>query len=109
MNDEQILKCLRVIAAVQPGNKLCMRNGVFEIDTRPNSMLRWFSGDSRRTTLSYISTVISAAIISGARPVHEALFSIDPGLENLKMTYIQDQTMCHAIDHLSNRIKSFAV
>lgn len=107
MNDEHILKCLRVVAALQPGNKLCMRNGVFEIDARPNSMLRWFSGDSRQTTLSFISVIIKAALMSSDSTVHCALFAIEPGLENLKMTYMRDQTMCHAVDHLTNQIKRF--
>jgi len=107
MNDEQIIKCLRVLTALQPGNKLTLRNGIFEIDTHPNPFWRWVNGDTRATTLCFITTILRESLKSGSREVHEILFQIPNGLENLKMTYMKDQVACHSIDYICSQIKSF--
>ena len=108
MKDDQILQCLLVLTAIRPGNKISLRYGVFEIDTRPRSFLRWLGGDNRVTTFILITEVVNAAIMSTSPAVHDALFRIPIGLENLKMTYATDHTMCAALDNLCERIKKFA-
>lgn len=108
MKDDLILQCLLVLAAVRPGNKISLRHGIFEIDTNPSPFWRWLSCDNRVTTFVMITEVVNAAVMSSNTAVHEALFRIPDGLENLKMTYAKDRTMGAALDNLCERIKKFA-
>ena len=104
MRSDHLLVSLKVLGSLQEGQKISGRCGLISIDTRPSSIKRWFSGDSRYVTLLYITTIIHEALILGT--MQKELIEAKPGIATLKITYCTDISFTATIDILLNKINT---
>ena len=101
MRHDHILVSLKVIGALQEGQKLSTRNGLLTIDSRPSPFMRWLAGDNRLTTLIYVINVVNEAIVAGFR---QELVDAIPGMKALKVTYSSDASTVASIEHTINKM-----
>ena len=101
MRFDHVVTSLRVISSLQEGHKLSCRYGIMAIDKKPNSFLRWMSGDSRQSTLAVVYGVVNEALLVGA---HKELQECAEGLKTLKVTYSGDEATVAYIDVILAKI-----
>lgn len=113
---DQILTSLKVIGMIREGQKVCVRNGLINIELRSQgpvaSLSRWLHGDNRHTTLSYIRNVVANSIevsktYENKRVIWDGLQDALTGLSALTVTYADDATVAATICVLKDRIKTF--
>lgn len=101
MRFDHVVTTLKVISNLQEGHKLACRSGIMSIDKKPNSFMRWMTGDSRQTTLSIVYGVVNEALVLGA---YKELQECVEGLKTLKVTYSGDEGTVAYIDVILNKI-----
>jgi hypothetical protein len=123
---ETLMVNLKVMAKIGPGFKINTKEKYLELDdtTWVQGVLRWYRGDSRQTTLDkiHISVNSSANHVNKALAdfkenndipcemylnstaeeflitIHEIIRNAKVGLENLKDTYIHDETLSSRLE-----------
>lgn len=115
---------LKLIGMIKKGEKICLRKGQLNIEQadRLQAFRRWYNKDSRDVTLIHIRNTINDAIkiakglivnnihsdmktwTIGA--INQELRNCDTGLQNLKSTYIDDQSFLANIDVLCDKCKA---
>jgi len=105
---EDLLVNLRVIAVLQPYQRLHTRQVHFRIYEHrflPEWLTRWIDGATRRSDFGRIRDVYTSALENLNHPgMLEQLRHSMRGLESLKKTYENDQTMLARIDTLIETI-----
>lgn len=132
--DELILN-LTTIGSLRPGDKLSVYYGRFHVISTGyfRSIRRYFSGQNRNDTISYISTTVNYGLLCGTSILNSARKSEDEydldllsnderygisklfngfilclnGLEELKKSYEDDRTYISQIDVIKNSIIVF--
>ena len=103
MRFDHVLTTLKVISSLQEGHKLSCRSGIVSIDKKPNSFIRWITGDSRSGSLAVVYAVVNEALIVGAtKELNECV----DGLKTLKVTYSGDEATVAYIDIILDKIAS---
>lgn len=105
---EDVLINLRVISCLEPYQRLHTRQVHFRIYEHryfPEWFVRWLDGATRRSDFGRIRDVYSRALENADNDsVREQLRKSIHGLESLKKTYENDQTMLARIDTLMEQI-----
>jgi hypothetical protein len=105
MRPNYVLTTLKVLATLQEGQKVTLRSGLASIDKNTSGILRWINGDNRKTTLCYVDSVVTEAILFGHRK--ELLESVE-GIKTLRVTYTGDEATIAYIDLILDKINKFA-
>ena len=112
---DQILTSLKVISMIKEGQKVRIRNGLFDLETRSTGLgaavRRWIHNDTRHNTILYIRNVVGHAlelikISNQSDKLINALTETLNGLSALTVTYGDDMGTVAAIGILQLRIKS---
>lgn len=105
---EDILINLRVLACLEPYQRVHTRQVHFRIYEHrflPEWVARWLDGATRRSDFGRIRDVYLTAIENLDHPgLAEQLQQSRKGLESLKKTYENDQTMLARIDTLIDMV-----
>ncbi len=105
---EDVLINLRVISCLEPYQRLHTRQVHFRIYEHrylPEWFVRWLDGATRRSDFGRIRDVYMRALENADNEsVKEQLLKSMYGLESLKKTYENDQTMLARIDTLMEQI-----
>lgn len=106
---EDVLINLRVISCLEPYQRLHTRQVHFRIYEHryfPEWFVRWLDGATRRSDFGRIRDVYMRALENCEDPsIKEQLPKSMHGLESLKKTYENDQTMLARIDTLIETIR----
>lgn len=112
---DQLLTGLKVIGSIKEGQKVCVRNGLINIEQRSQGiftgLLRWVNNDNRITTMSYIRNIIinsidlSNKITEYGKSIIAGLDNAVVGLNALRVTYNLDAGILASIDVLVDRIE----
>ena len=106
---EDVLINLRVISCLEPYQRLHTRQVHFRIYEHrylPEWFVRWLDGATRRSDFGRIRDVYMRALENAENEsVKEQLGKSMHGLESLKKTYENDQTMLARIDTLIEQIQ----
>lgn len=106
---EDVLINLRVISCLEPYQRLHTRQVHFRIYEHrylPEWFVRWLDGATRRSDFGRIRDVYMRALENADNEsVKEQLGKSMHGLESLKKTYENDQTMLARIDTLIEQIQ----
>ena len=113
---DQILTSLRVISMIKEGQKVKIRNGLLDLESKSTGVkigfMRWLNNDSRHTTLLYVKNSINNAIgLLKLSPEHsekirQYLQNAINGLNCLEITYGEDASITATLQVLQERIKS---
>ena len=103
MRFDHVVTTLKVVSSLQEGHKLSCRSGIVSIDKKPNSFIRWMTGDSRSATLAVVYAVVNEALLVGA---HKELQECAEGLKTLKVTYSGDEATVAYIDVILEKINA---
>jgi hypothetical protein len=90
MDDNAIIINLKVIAAIQPNDKINTSDNFLNIESKnilPQFIKRWWRGDDRNESLSRLDELISEALTKNDPIVIENIKNTITGLTNLKNTY----------------------
>ena len=90
MEDDSIIINLKVIAAIQPNDKINTSDNFLNIETKnivPQFIKRWWRHDDRNESLNRIDEIISEALGKNNTIIHDNVQYALPGLNNLKNTY----------------------
>ena len=105
---DDVLVNLRVIGCLEPYQRLHTRQvhfRIYEHKILPEWLVRWFDGATRRSDFGRIRDVYTTALENRTHPgVEEQLQKSRHGLESLKKTYENDQTMLARIDTLIDTV-----
>lgn len=111
---EQVLTGLKVLGMIREGQKVCIRNGLMNIEVVSQgvraAISRWIHSDGRGITMSYIRNVISNGIeIARTHPhmeeqVNQGLRHALNGLSALTVTYTDDAGVVAAMEVLKEKI-----
>jgi len=101
MRFDHVLTTLKVVGSLQEGHKLTCRSGIVSIDKKPNSFIRWITGDSRSGSLAVVYAVVNEGINIGAT---KELAECAEGLKTLKVTYSGDEATIAYIDIILDKI-----
>lgn len=105
---DDLLVNLRVIAVLEPYQRLHTRQvhfRIYEHRILPEWLTRWIDGATRRSDFGRIRDVYLSALENLSHPgMMEQLRNSMKGLESLKKTYENDQTMQARIDTLIETI-----
>jgi hypothetical protein len=114
---EQVLTGLKVLGMIREGQKVCIRNGLMNIEVASQgvraAISRWLHSDGRVITMSYIRNVINNAIEIGkthshmTEQVHQALRHALNGLSALAVTYTDDAGVVAAMEVLKEKVKQY--
>lgn len=111
---DQVLTGLKILGMIREGQKVCIRNGLINIEGKSQGAMtaisRWIHGDSRIITISYIRSIVNNAI--EIRKSHSCLCKdIDDGLchalngiSALEVTYTEDAGVIAALQVLKEKI-----
>jgi hypothetical protein len=94
-----IIKAVGVIERIKPGDKLTLRTGFLEIDTKLNLLIRWFSGDSKYVTMRHLQYIVENALELDIK------INVD-GLKNLQQTYSGNKYVQDTIDMMIHAIET---
>lgn len=101
---EDVLINLRVLACLEPYQRLHTRQvhfRIYEHKILPEWLVRWIDGATRRSDFGRIRDVYLCALENTEHQgMQEQLVKSRKGLESLKKTYENDQTMLARIDTL---------
>ena len=109
---DQVLTSLRVISMIKEGQKVSVRNGLLDIESRSSGLVtavkRWIHNDNRHTTLAYIRNIITTAMdlskTHATTRIKEALREASSGLNSLSVTYGDDASIAATIHVMKDRI-----
>jgi predicted alpha-1,6-mannanase (GH76 family) len=90
MDDNSIIINLKVIAAIQPNDKINTSDNFLNIESKnllPQSIKRWWRGDDRNESLSRLDELITEALTRKDHIVIDNIKNTITGLNNLKNTY----------------------
>jgi hypothetical protein len=115
---------LKLIGMINKGEKICLRKGQLNIEyvDRLQSLRRWYNKDSRDVSIIHIRNTINDAIkiakglLSNSiqsdlktwtvGALNSELRNCETGLQNLKTTYMDDQSFLANIDVLLDKCKA---
>ena len=112
---DQILTSLKVISMIKEGQKVRIRNGLLDLETKSTglgaAMRRWLHNDTSHNALLYIKNVVGHAlelikISSQSYKLESGLTESLTGLSALTVTYGDDMGTVAAIGVLQLRIRS---
>lgn len=126
-SDDNLLTDLNILNMIEPNVKLYIRNGSLHLDKHSefskirkyvNSLVRWYNHDTRHNTLLHIQNMILHAFnrlqnLKNEGTVDDSwlvfmytqkLDNAKYGLNNLKITYKEDENFCSKLDILIERI-----
>ncbi len=112
---DQILTSLKVISMIKEGQKVRIRNGLLDLETKSTgfgaAVRRWIHNDTRQNTLLYIKNVVGHAlelikISSQGDKLETGLTECLAGLSALTVTYGDDMGTVAAIGVIQLRIRS---
>jgi hypothetical protein len=109
---DQVLTSLKVISMIKEGQKVSVRNGLLDIETRSSGLVtalkRWINNDNRHTTLTYIRNIVTTAMdlskTHSTTRIKEALKEAVGGLTSLSVTYGDDASIMATIHVMKDRI-----
>ena len=90
MDDNSIIINLKVIAAIQPNDKINTSDNFLNLESKnllPQSIKRWWRGDDRNESLSRLDELITEALTRKDPIVIDNIKNTITGLNNLKNTY----------------------
>ena len=90
MDDNSIIINLKVIAAIQPNDKINTSDNFLNLESKnllPQSIKRWWRGDDRNESLSRLDELITEALTRKHPIVIDNIKNTITGLNNLKNTY----------------------
>ena len=90
MDDNAIIINLKVIAAIQPNDKINTSDNFLNIETKnliPQFVKRWWRHDDRNESLNRIDDIITEALGKNNAIILENVEGALSGLNNLKSTY----------------------
>ena len=90
MDDNSIIINLKVIAAIQPNDKINTSDNFLNLESKnllPQSIKRWWRGDDRNESLSRLDELITEALTRNDPIVIDNIKHTIAGLNNLKNTY----------------------
>jgi hypothetical protein len=110
---DQVLTSLKVISMIKEGQKVCVRNGLLDLEPKSTGLYvalkRWLNSDNRHTTIMYIKNVVNNALeiskLYTDEKISEALVECLTGLSSLLVTYGTDASVTATIQVIQNRIK----
>ena len=117
MRDEfvdEILTSLKIIASIKEGQKVCVRNGLLELEINSTGVIpavkRFIYGDNRELTVRYVKNVVHNAVsvikhVKNPGEVITALGEAILGLKKLEVTYSTDIATVSTIQVLVERIE----
>ena len=117
MRDEfvdEILTSLKIIASIKEGQKVCVRNGLLELEINSTGVIpavkRFIYGDNRELTVRYVKNVVHNAVsvikhVKNPKEVITALGEAILGLKRLEVTYSTDIATVSTIQVLIERIE----
>ena len=117
MRDEfvdEILTSLKIIASIKEGQKVCVRNGLLELEINSTGVIpavkRFIYGDNRELTVRYVKNVVHNAVsvikhVKNPEEVINALGEAILGLKRLEVTYSTDIATVSTIQVLIERIE----
>lgn len=107
---EETLVNLRILAKLQPFQRLNTRRTLFEITPKrkflPEWLQRWWEGSSRESDFGRIRDVYMSAFDHMNESVRVHLSESTKGLHSLKKTYENDQTMLARLDNLIESVNT---
>ncbi len=112
---DHILTSLRIISLIKERQKISVRHNILTPESSNGCRVafrRWFHGDSRHITLTYIKSIISNAIdvtmmhtnTDTIKNITSALVKSKDGLTNMMTTYYDDINIIVSLDILKDRI-----
>ena len=114
---EQVLTGLKVLGMIREGQKVCIRNGLMNIEVASQgvraAISRWLHADGRGITMSYIRNVIANGIEIGkthphmTEQVNQGLRHALNGLSALSVTYTDDAGVVAAMEVLKEKVKQY--
>ena len=124
-----IVTNLKIISLIQKNEKLCIRKGHLQIDKVSyfRFLKRYYYNDSRESTIIYIKEIIknikiicnvcnvnnnnNQGLQTKLKDINELvdIESIELGINNLKISYIEDPMIVASLDHLLNKIKQLII
>ena len=108
-NPDDIIINLKVIASIQPNDKLNTNGNYLNLETVniiPQGVKRWWRGDGRDECIKLIDRIINEAKDREEDDVQEALQGSLAGLENLKQTYSKCIQTTARIDTIIDKIST---
>ncbi len=90
MEDNAIIINLKVIASIQPNDKINTSDNFLNIETKnliPQFVKRWWRHDDRNESLNRIDDIITEALGKNNAIILENVEGALPGLNNFKSTY----------------------
>ena len=90
MDDNAIIINLKVIAAIQPNDKINTSDKYLNLESKnalPQFIKRWWRGDDRNESLSRLDELITDALTKNDPIMIENIKNTITGLNNLKNTY----------------------
>ena len=90
MDDNSIIINLKVIAAIQPNDKINTSDSFLNLESKnilPQFIKRWWRGDDRNESLSRLDELITEALSKNDPIIIENIKNTITGLNNLKNTY----------------------
>ena len=106
---EETLVNLRILSKLQPSQRLNTRRRLFEITPRrflPEWLQRWWDGSTRESDFGRIRDVYMAAFDNMNEGMRAHLKESTKGLQSLKKTYENDQTMLARLDNLIESVEA---
>jgi hypothetical protein len=111
---DQVLTGLKILGMIREGQKVCIRNGLINIEGQSQgvwaALSRWIHGDNRTITMSYIRNIVHNALeIRRTHPhlwkdVDEGLSHALNGITALEVTYTEDAGVVAALEVLKEKI-----
>ena len=102
MEVEYLLNSLKILENIKVGEKLSISFGKLTIDSNPNRLFRWLSGNGKYISLEHITDIIYNSIDLHL-PIPQCIIL---SLENLKTTYHKSQRMTLRLKSLQDVIKN---
>tara|TARA_A100001015_G_C14661693_1_gene583273 strand:+ start:81 stop:470 length:390 start_codon:yes stop_codon:yes gene_type:complete len=90
MEDNALIINLKVIAAIQPNDKLNTSDNYLNIESNtivPVSLKRWWRSDDRNESLNRIDQIITDALTKNSPLIESNIKESIVGLNNFKKTY----------------------
>lgn len=90
MEDNALIINLKVIAAIQPNDKLNTSDNYLNIESNtivPVSLKRWWRSDDRNESLNRIDQIITDALTKNSPLIESNIKESIVGLNNFKRTY----------------------
>jgi hypothetical protein len=107
---EETLVNLRILAKLQPFQRLNTRRTLFQITPKrkfvPEWLSRWWEGSSRESDFGRIRDVYLSAFDHMNENMRTHLEESTKGLRSLKKTYEDDETMLARLDNLIESVQT---